>query len=103
MSDSTLAQNSTGEISTTKVSFHYKLFPKKTDYKIFQKIKIKLFLRAFWALFKQIWAKMNFSGKKGCQFLNTEIIYHQTKIKKKINEPSLRKTTKLMEGQTDGQ
>ena len=46
---------------------------------------------------------MNFSGKESRQFLNTEIIYHQTKIKKKTNEPSLRKTTKLMEGQTDGQ
>ena len=40
--------------------------------KYFQKIILK---NLFWAIFARIWTKMNFPGKKGCQFLNIPIIY----------------------------
>ena len=51
--------------------------------KFFKKSKKILFWGPFWALFAQIWAKMNFPGKKGCHFLNIPIIYHRAKNSKK--------------------
>ena len=38
----------------------------------------------FWTLFADIWAKMNFPGKKGCQILDIPIIYHRPKNQKKL-------------------
>ena len=38
----------------------------------------------FGALFAQLWAKMDFPGKKGCQFLDIPIAYHRAKNQKKL-------------------
>ena len=38
----------------------------------------------FCVLFAQSWTKVNFPGKKGCQFLNIPIIYYQEKNRKKL-------------------
>ena len=46
------------------ISFHFRLFPRKTNDKIFGKIQKEPILGLFWALFTQIWVKMNFPGKK---------------------------------------
>ena len=47
------------------ISFHFRLFPEKTNGKnFFEKSKIPI-LGSFWELFAQIWAKMNFLGKTG--------------------------------------
>ena len=44
------------------ISFHFRLFPRETNDKIIQKIQK---MEPFWVLFPQIYAKMNFPGKKG--------------------------------------
>ena len=49
------------------ISFYFRLFLRKTNDKIFQKIKTKPLLEPFWPLFAQIWAKINFPGKKGSE------------------------------------
>ena len=46
------------------ISFHFRLFPRKTNDKIFLKIQKEPILGPFWALFTQIWPKMNFPAKK---------------------------------------
>ena len=46
----------------------------------FKKYPKRTYFGAFWAIFTQIWAKMNFPGKKElCQFLEISIIYHCAK------------------------
>ena len=67
------------------ISFHFRLLPRKTNGNIFQKIQKTLLQGhiAILAFFAQIWAKMNFSGKKLSQFLNIPIIYHNAKNLKK--------------------
>ena len=45
-------------------SFHIRLFPRKTNNNIFQKIQKKLFWDHFGPYLFQMWAKMNFGGKK---------------------------------------
>ena len=62
------------------ISFHSRLFPAKTNDKIFQKIQKPCFV-ANLGPFLQIWAKMSFPGKKS-QFLNIPIIYHHAKNQK---------------------
>ena len=65
--------------NNNKISFHFRLFPRKTNDKIFQKIKKTLFCGHFGL------AKMNFPAKKRLsQFLNISIIYHRTKNQKKL-------------------
>ena len=65
----------------SNISFHFKLFWRKTNYKIFQKPR-------FWdhlGLFCSNLDKNEFSRKKGiCQFLNVPFIYHHTKNQKKL-------------------
>ena len=51
-----------------------------------------------WALFVQIWLKMNFRGKR---VLDIPIIYHHVKNQKRLM--SLRKMLELMDGQADRQ
>ena len=46
------------------ITFPFRLFPRKSNDKIFGKIQQEPILRLFWALFTQIWTKMNFPGKK---------------------------------------
>ena len=42
-------------------------------------------METFWAVFAQMWAKLNFPEKKGlCQFLDIPIIYHLAKNQKKL-------------------
>ena len=66
------------------ISFHFRLFPRKTNDKIFQKIRNPYF-GVTWAFFAQIWIKMNFPDKRGSvKFLNILIIYHRDKNKKKL-------------------
>ena len=53
--------------------------------KSFKRSKKNSILGPFWDLSTQIWAKINFCGKKGlCQFLNIPIIYHGAKDQKKL-------------------
>ena len=70
------------------ISFHFRLFPRKTKDKIFQKI-LNPYFGVTWAFFAQIWTKMNFPEKKGSvKFLNILIIYHRVKNKKKLTYDS---------------
>ena len=50
----------------------------------FQKIRKKPYSGAILGPFAEIWAKMNFAGKKSCPFLNIPIIYHCAKNQKKL-------------------
>ena len=79
------------------ISFQFTLFPKKTDDKSFQKIQKKTILVPFWVL--------SCPTKKGCQFLNIPIIYHQAKNQKKLKTHSWEKcrTDGRRDGQTDRQ
>ena len=79
------------------ISFHFRLFPRKTNDKIFLKIK-KIFLGQFLALFAQIWAKMNFSQKRGSvSFLIFQLSTISPKIRKKLLSHFWKKT--LIDGQ----
>ena len=46
------------------ISFHFRLSSRKTNDKFFLKIQKEPILGPFWALFTQIWPKMNFPAKK---------------------------------------
>ena len=53
--------------------------------KFFKKPKKTPILEPFWALFAQIWAKNEFSWKKGlCWVFNIRIIYHSAKNQKNL-------------------
>ena len=61
------------------ISFHFRLFPRKTNDKIFQKIQKAL----FWGHFGPFLPK--FAGKNGlCQFLDIPIIYNCAKNQRKL-------------------
>ena len=71
------------------ISFHLRLFPRKTNDKIFGFSCLNL-------------GKNEFSWKKGlCEFLNIAIIYHRVKNQKNIMMHSWEKWR--TDGQTDGQ
>ena len=56
---------------------------------------------SFWTPFAQIWAKMNFPGKKGSvSFFDIPIIYYRAKIRKNYRTIS-EKNTELTDGQTN--
>ena len=63
----------------------------------FKKSKKNLLVQ-IWALFAQIWSKMNFCGKR---ILNIPIIYYHVKNQKKLM--SLRKMFELTDGKADRQ
>ena len=65
------------------ISFHFRLFPRKTKDNFCKKILKEPILGQFWALFTQIRAKIHLPGKKSCQFLYIPIIYHCAKNQKK--------------------
>ena len=69
----------------------------------FWKLKKIYILEPFWALLCQVWAKMNFPGKKSCQFSNILLILPKSSKKsEKTNEPNLRKMpNQKTDGQTD--
>ena len=80
------------------ISFHVRLLPRKTN-KIFQTIQKTLFWghAAILALFTQIWAKMNFPGKRFSNDLPS------CEKSDKNDMPFLRKMLNLMDGWTDRQ
>ena len=63
------------------ISFHFRLLPRKTNDEI-PKTLIWGYV-AILAFFAQIWAKINFPGKKALSVLNIPINYHGAKNKKK--------------------
>ena len=86
-------------------SFHFRIFPRKTDDKIFQKIKKKQNCGGWernLGVFCSNLVKNEFSLKRGlCQCLNIPIIYHHVK-NQKTNELFLRKKLNWwMDRQTD--
>ena len=84
------------------ISFHFKLFPRKTN-DIFQKIKKTTYFGAILNTFCPTLGKNEFSWKKGlCQFLDIPIVYHRAKNKKNYSAFS-EKNAKLMDGQKDRQ
>ena len=69
--------------------------------KFFKQFKKPTILGPLWALFAQIWAKMNFPGKKGS--VDIPIIYHRAKNQKKLlnNFWQKRRTDGRTDRQTD--
>ena len=91
-----------GEISI--ISFQFRFFPRKTNDKIFEKTKKKIFRGHFRLFLPKFGQKWIFLEKNLCQFLNIPIIYHDTKKSEKTNEPPLRKILNCwMDRLTDGQ
>ena len=83
------------------ISFHYKLFPRKTNTTKFFKKHQKSNFGAILARFAQTWTKNEFSWKKGLsQFLNIQIIYHWAKNKKNLMSHS---SENGLEGHTKNQ
>ena len=82
-----------GEISITMLFFILDYFQEKLTWQNFPKNSENPILRPLWALFAQIFAQMNFPGKKRlCQFLNISIVIASLCQKsEEINEPFLRK------------
>ena len=68
------------------ISFHYRLFPRKTNItKFFKKSQKPYILGPFWILLPKLGPKMIFPGKKGlCQFFNIWITYHCAKNQKNL-------------------
>ena len=67
------------------ISFHSRLFPRKTKDKVFQKIQ-KPYLGAILGPFCPYLGKNEFSWKKGlCQFFDIPIIYHRAENQKKLS------------------
>ena len=87
-------------------SFPFRLLPRKTNGKIFQKVQKALFWGhvAILVFFDQIWAKMMFSRKNPLSvFKYSNYLPSRQKSKKKTNMPFLRKMLNWrMDGQTDG-
>ena len=72
-----------GEISITILVFIIDYFPEKLTWQNFS--KNQKILEPLRVLFAQIWAKNEFSRKKGlCQFFNVRIIYHSGKNQKNL-------------------
>ena len=75
------------------ISFHFRLFPRKSNDKVFQKIQKKPpILGQFGALFAQIWAKTSFPRKKGCVSFRYSNYLQPCQKSEETNEPLLRKT-----------
>ena len=73
------------------ISFHFELFPRKANNKVFQKPQ-KSYFGASLDLFCSNLDKNEFSFKRGlCQILNIPIIYHHVKNQKKIRSYSWEK------------
>ena len=88
-----------GEISITILVFILDCFHEKQITKFFKKSK-KPYFGAFWALCAQIWAKMNFSGKKVLPVFKYSSYLPSCWKPEKTNEPFLRK---IPHGQRDRQ
>ena len=81
------------------ITFHFRLFSRKTDDKIFQKIPKTLFWGHLDPFCPNL-GKIEFFWEKGlCQFLNIPIIYHRAKNQKKLMSHSWEKCR--TDGQTD--
>ena len=86
------------------ISFHFRLLPRKTNDKIFQKIQKPIFWGhvAILAYFAQIWAKMNFPRKKALLVFKYSNYLPSCQKPEKHNLPFLRKMLNWqMNGQTD--
>ena len=69
----------------SNISFHYRLFPRKTNMTKFFKKSQKPYFGPILGPFAQIWVKNEFSWKKGlCQFFNIRITYHCAKNQKNL-------------------
>ena len=68
----------------SNISFHYRLFPRKTNIKKFFILFQNPILGPFWTLLPKLEPKMSFPGKKGCQFFNIRITYHCAKNQKNL-------------------
>ena len=81
-----------GEISITILaSFHFRLFPRKTKYKIFQTVQKTLY-KAILSIFCTYLGKNEFSWEKGlCQFFKYSNYLPSCKKSEKTNEPFLKK------------
>ena len=74
------------------ISFHYILFPRKTNMTKFRKKSPKLYFELILGSFLEIGAKTEFSWKKGpCQFFNIPITYHRVKNLRNLMSPSWEK------------
>ena len=81
--DSKLCQICWWDINNN-ISFHYRLFLKKT-WQNFSKNQKKLFWSHSGCFLPKLGPKMKFSWKKGlCQFFNIRIIYHCAKNQKNL-------------------
>ena len=66
------------------ISFHFRLFSRKTSGKIFQNIQKTIFWGTFWALFPQIWAKMKSPGKRALSVFKYYNYHRCAKNQKKL-------------------
>ena len=87
------------------ISFHFRLLPRKTNDKIFQKIQKTLFWghEAILDFFAQIWAKMNFPRKKALSVFKYSNYLPLCNKSEKTIMPFLRKMLNWwMDGKADG-
>ena len=85
------------------IGFHFKLFPGKNNDNIFQKVQ-KTYLAAIWALFAQIWTKMNFPEKRALSVITYSNYIPLCQKSGKTIEPFLRRTPNWRtDGRTDRQ
>ena len=82
------------------ISFHYRLFPRKTNITKFFKKSQNPILGPFWALLPKLGPKMNFPRKNGSASFSISIYLPLRQKSEKPNEPFLRK---LLERHTKNQ
>ena len=67
------------------ISFHFRLFPRKSNDKVFQKIQKKTYFGAIWGHFlAKSGQKRVFLGKRAVSVLDIPIIYNHAKNQKKL-------------------
>ena len=95
-------------IINSNISFHFRLFPRKTNDQFFKKSKDPILgLWGYFGLLLPKFEQRNFPGKRLRQFLNIPIIYHRAKNQKKLIWHSWGKCwndgwmDRNMEGRTD--
>ena len=83
------------------ISLHFRLFPRKSNDKTYQKIKKKIILGPTWAVLAQSWSKINFKRALPVFKYSNYLPSCQNSEKKLMSHPE--KNAELMDRHTDGQ
>ena len=87
--------------TNNNISFHSRLFPRKTNEKLFQKVQKEPYLGPFWALFTQIGQKWIFLEKRAMSVFRYSNYLSSCQKSEKNYWAISEENTKLRDRQTD--